>query len=193
MSISILNYLVTYRQSFKTYVLQKVVLVNIFVCGKVRDCAALYHLKSWLERFLSILENIKHSGPQLTQCCSFSETVKMIRNGWNFNTEEDCIDFVSNNGRISSYKTCSERHLSSGCDDERSQEACCPPVWDGFLCWPPAPVNSVVEQLCPGNLPQLNHKSMQHASETSMHFILKISKLKFIMFTFYKQFNFFFL
>ena len=128
----------------------------------------------------------------MTQCCSFSETVKMIRNGWNFKTEEDCIDFVSSNGRISSYKTCSERHLSSGCDDERSQEACCPPVWDGFLCWPTAPVNTVVEQLCPGNLPQLNHKSMQHASETSMHFILKISKLKFIMFTFYKQFNFFF-
>ena len=117
-----------------------------------------------------------------TQCCSFSETVKMIRNGWNFKTEEDCIDFVSNYGRISSYKTCSERHLSSGCDDERSQEACCPPVWDGFLCWPPAPVNSVVEQLCPGNLPQLNHKSMQHASETSMHNIIKISKLRCLLF-----------
>ena len=171
MSISILNYLVTYRQSFKTYVLQKVVLVNIFVCGKVRDCAALNHLsKVFTGEFPQYSWEYQAQWTSvhlLTQRCSFSETVKMIRNGWNFKTEEECIDFVSNNGRISSYKTCSERHLSSGCDDERSQEACCPPVWDGFLCWPPAPVNTVVEQLCPGNLPQLNHKSMQHASETA--------------------------
>ena len=33
---------------------------------------------------------------------------------------------------------------------------CCPAVWDGFLCWPPAPLNTIVEQPCPGDFPQLN-------------------------------------
>ena len=37
---------------------------------------------------------------------------------------------------------------------------CCPAVWDGFLCWPPAPLNTIVEQPCPGDFPQLNLASI---------------------------------
>ena len=36
---------------------------------------------------------------------------------------------------------------------------CCPAVWDGFLCWPPAPIDTIVEQPCPADFPQLNAAS----------------------------------
>ena len=41
---------------------------------------------------------------------------------------------------------------------------CCPAVWDGFLCWPPAPIDTIVEQPCPADFPQLNAASRNISS-----------------------------
>ena len=85
-----------------------------------------------------------------------------VRNGWDFENKTDCLNFLDNFGQISNYKECSSD--GDNCEiSSLSQSSeccpCCPPVWDEFLCWPPAPVNSVVKQLCPGNFPQLHYKS----------------------------------
>ena len=73
--------------------------------------------------------------------------------GWQFRNESDCFQFLDNSGLITSYRA--EGGGGGG--------GCCPPVWDGFLCWPAAPLTSVVEQPCPANIPQLNPHSKQPA------------------------------
>ena len=83
--------------------------------------------------------------------------MEIIQTGWSFKNESECYQFLANGGSVASYQSCTfEKNKIGDCDNN---DECCPPVWDGFLCWPSAPSNSVVEQLCPGNLKQLNHRS----------------------------------
>ena len=80
-----------------------------------------------------------------------------MKSGWEFVNLTQCLDHLQADGRIANYHTCpllpevepAHAHVS----------AACPPVFDDFLCWPAAPAHSVVQQPCPGNYKQLNHKS----------------------------------
>ena len=74
------------------------------------------------------------------------------KSGWEFVNLTQCLDHLQADGRIANYHTCPDvepAHVA----------AACPPVFDDFLCWPAAPAHSVVQQPCPGNYKQLNHKS----------------------------------
>ena len=86
-----------------------------------------------------------------------------LKNGWDFLNKTDCLDYIESDGDIANYRECPYGPASDYvCTPGWTHEGCCPccpPVWDGFLCWPPAPLNTIVEQPCPGNIPQLNHKS----------------------------------
>ena len=66
--------------------------------------------------------------------------------------QSDCLEFLQSGGHIAN-------HRQSGGDGRGVGGDCCPPVWDGFLCWPPAPPECLVEQPCPANIPQLNQHS----------------------------------
>jgi len=93
--------------------------------------------------------------------------------GWMFKNESECFDFFKSDGKIANYRTCPSRtssnetsysttsSLTLGKEDCSMVSGsgccpCCPPVWDGFLCWPPTSINTLVEQPCPANIPQLN-------------------------------------
>ena len=67
------------------------------------------------------------------------------------------MDFLLSGGHIANHRQCVGDVGDVG--DGGVGGDCCPPVWDGFLCWPPAPANCVVEQSCPANIPQLNQHS----------------------------------
>ena len=75
--------------------------------------------------------------------------------GWLFRNESDCFGFLHNSGLIASYRAMVDESV----EEEGGESSCCPPVWDGFLCWPPAPRDSQVSQPCPANIPQLNINS----------------------------------
>ena len=78
------------------------------------------------------------------------------------------MDFLLSGGHIANHRQCVGDDGGGG-GGGVGVEDCCPPVWDGFLCWPPAPANCVVEQSCPANIPQLNQhsKSVRKRGETT--------------------------
>ena len=97
--------------------------------------------------------------------------------GWIFKNESDCFNFFKEGGSIANYRTCPTKDLNStstsslmmkkeecgmmGGSSWSSCCPCCPPVWDGFLCWPPTSINTVVEQPCPANIHQINSNSKE--------------------------------
>ena len=92
--------------------------------------------------------------------------------GWLFHNATDCYSFLTAGGKVAGHR--SSRDSSSDSSDSSSDSSCCPccpPVWDGFLCWPPAALDSVVEQPCPADRPQLNHAS-RHLSLVTCHLSL---------------------
>ena len=82
--------------------------------------------------------------------------------GWIFKNESDCFNFFKLGGRIANYRTCPTQEVlidmnsttasslvmkKEECDMMAGSTwdsccPCCPPVWDGFLCWPPSKVNT---------------------------------------------------
>ena len=97
--------------------------------------------------------------------------------GWIFKNESDCFNFFKEGGSIANYRTCPTKNMNStstsslmmkkeecgmmGGSSWSSCCPCCPPVWDGFLCWPPTSINTVVEQPCPANIHQINSNSKE--------------------------------
>ena len=80
-----------------------------------------------------------------------------MKSGWEFVNLTQCLDHLQADGRIANYHTCP---LLPDVEPAHAHvAAACPPVFDDFLCWPAAPAHSVVQQPCPGNYKQLNHKS----------------------------------
>ena len=84
-----------------------------------------------------------------------------MRHGWEFVNKTDCLDYIESHGHVYNHHTCPlgldtratchSDHVSGCCP-------CCPPVWDGFLCWPPAQPGALVKQPCPANIAQLNEE-----------------------------------
>ena len=86
------------------------------------------------------------------------------RHGWEFVNKTDCLDYIESHGQLYNLHTCplgqdTRATCHSDSDHVSGCCPCCPPVWDGFLCWPPALPDALVKQPCPANIAQLNHKS----------------------------------
>ena len=91
--------------------------------------------------------------------------------------QSDCLEFLQSGGHIAN-------HRQSGGDGRGVGGDCCPPVWDGFLCWPPAPPECLVEQPCPANIPQLNQHSkfpVRPRSFTGIFFLKKCKEIQSII------------
>ena len=86
------------------------------------------------------------------------------RHGWEFVNKTDCLDYIESHGQVYNHHTCplspdTRASCTSDSDHVSGCCPCCPPVWDGFLCWPPAQPQALVKQPCPANIAQLNHRS----------------------------------
>ena len=86
------------------------------------------------------------------------------RHGWEFVNKTDCLDYIESHGQLYNLHTCplgqdTRATCRSDSDHVSGCCPCCPPVWDGFLCWPPALPDALVKQPCPANIAQLNHRS----------------------------------